>query len=1455
MNQRLFVNGDVSFNGKMAVLGPTVFINDVSINQRLYVIGNVSFNNFNVLGDVSINRRLNINNDVSMNSRLFISNDVSLNSKIYVKGDAFMNNRLFTDNLNLSISNNIFTLNALNGNKRFSNDPNFGFSGGSALETNVPNFNIFFSLNNQNTNNYNNLDLYVDNPRNNLVLGQQLPSSSLYNIYSTEDSNIYSSFNFSNNLAIASYALSNISSSYDSTNNVAIGTNSLNYLSDGHCNTAIGSGSMVNLGINTWSSTGASYNNSISIPRNVGQNYLPSASNDNDTSNFNTAVGYFSMSSNNIFSSSNKNTVLGALAFSDTFDSISSSPVSQHVYTQNTFIGYNTQPMSNVYSNQIVLGTSTETTYIPGKFSVISDTSLNGKLFVNGDLSLNGRLFIKNYAFSNDSIPITAISGLTSTINSLVISAMAGSSSPTSSIVQSNEIPLYSSSFLNTINLINNTTVYNWFDIVVSMTGQYQTAIESYGNIYYSNDFGNTWNKGIISISNVSLGTNLINWTSVTMSYSGKTQIASAILPTTVLPSQNIPYSYIFSSSNYGINWILTFSNTISYSSTINSLAISSDGQYQYASIFQSSFLSSTNYGINWSSPVLNNLSNQVGNWLAISTSSNGQYVCIGGIPSNIVFSNNYGASLNTISNIGMQNINSISMSYSGQYIIISSGSFSGQTGIFKTNSSGTIVRNNGYLYLSSDYGNSFNPLYNATYTVWLSVRISGNGQYIIGLTQSDNSDTPGNPGSIWYSFDYGNSWYKNNSYIKKWMGVSISSTGQYITFISPNDAIYTSNTSYYDHSFLGTLNTNNVSINGTLDVTGYCNPLEFNDGSIINTALLSLDYVNNLCTFWTNYASSFTNYSYNNSSMSYTGQYQSVVSNSYILISKNFGITWNKTSYGFSTSSNYSNTWINTNLGWTNICMSGSGKYQYAIPFFNTSYSTSFGNLSSYIFRSSSYGDNWQNIYINNINYTNTFTSNSNTAWNSISTSSSGQYICAAGDLTHIYLSSNYGNDWYISNTITNVTNKIWSSLSMSSSGKYIYATAIANNGSAINYTNITGFNLFSGELIYVSNNFGNTWYTSTITGGTTIIGSNTNYRHWQYISSSSNGQYAYACSSYLSGNPIRDGNIFYTTNYGVDFIVSNSGNDYWQSISTSSSGQYVVATSQSSGSTNGFIYSSYDYGINWTKRVNGTPTQCNATSAAFNGICISSNGQYINACATNGIYSSTTSIPYLNIANNLNVGGQVTAASFNATSDQRIKHNINKIDNYFALDTIRKIKPVSYELIDKTTNSNSILGFIAQEVQSILDYTVSKNTNYIPNIYEIVTINKKTVILNEKFTTDISLCHYPTKLKFKDFSDNVIYNTIDQIIDSKTFTLIEPIDSSIDYLFLYGQEVNDYLSINYDSIFTVTTTAVKQIDIELQEAKQTIKDQSNTINNLQNDISILKSQMSNLLNLLNNK
>ncbi len=157
---------------------------------------------------------------------------------------------------------------------------------------------------------------------------------------------------YPSNLAKGENCLSNINVITD-TSNVAMGQDCLDSLSNGDCNTA--------LGVNTL-------------------NQLTTGSN-------NSAIGY--NAGTNCVTGSN-NTFLGLSA--KTYDSLVT-------YNNSTAIGANATITA---SNQIVLGTTSETVYVPGKLGVgttkpTSSLNVNGTCYLNGNVTLDKSLNFNCY--------------------------------------------------------------------------------------------------------------------------------------------------------------------------------------------------------------------------------------------------------------------------------------------------------------------------------------------------------------------------------------------------------------------------------------------------------------------------------------------------------------------------------------------------------------------------------------------------------------------------------------------------------------------------------------------------------------------------------------------------------------------------------------------------------------------------------------------------------------------------------------------------------------------------------------------------------------------------------------------------------------------------------------------------------------------------------------------------
>lgn len=260
-------------------------------------------------------------------------------------------------------------------------------------------------------------------------------------------------------------------------------------------------------------------------------------------------------------------------------------------------------------------------------------------------------------------------------------------------------------------------------------------------------------------------------------------------------------------------------------------------------------------------------------------------------------------------------------------------------------------------------------------------------------------------------------------------------------------------------------------------------------------------------------------------------------------------------------------------NSTWAGGFISETGQYQIVI---NTA--------SGYLWESNDYGATW--------------TQNTNAgskSWKHISISSNGVYRVASTSLD-LFVSNNSGSS-YIGKGI----NVGFEGTAMSDSGEIMYAT------------------VYSG-YVYKSTNYGATFSPNTNLGAGA----------WQFLSTSSNGQWVlvpdsnYSISMQRSGDygvfwdvtgptPAQDfllsamsnsgqhqiaGNVggvgpYMSSDYGASFALRSLGEGYvkyYYSVAMSGSGQYIlIADGYSSGhaSDNGWIWRSTNYGASFTKAV----------------------------------------------------------------------------------------------------------------------------------------------------------------------------------------------------------------------------------------------------------------------------
>ena len=181
--------------------------------------------------------------------------------------------------------------------------------------------------------------------------------------------------------------------------------------------------------------------------------------------------------------------------------------------------------------------------------------------------------------------------------------------------------------------------------------------------------------------------------------------------------------------------------------------------------------------------------------------------------------------------------------------------------------------------------------------------------------------------------------------------------------------------------------------------------------------------------------------------------------------------------------------------------------------------------------------------------------------------------------------------------------------------------------------------------------------------------------------------------------------------------------------------------------------------------------------------------------------------------------------------SSDIRIKTDINAINGNNALDKFRQLKPVEYYHIDKfECGTVKKYGFIAQDVIQIIPESISFDKDYIPNIYDAATvIDNSLIVLDTKTTNEFTLSGETINIQLYDYKNRSKTVTLDKIINSTSFTIKEPLldsDLSNNKIFVFGQEVDDFHILSKETIFTLGTAALLEVDKELEKTKIVVND-----------------------------
>lgn len=211
---------------------------------------------------------------------------------------------------------------------------------------------------------------------------------------------------------------------------------------------------------------------------------------------------------------------------------------------------------------------------------------------------------------------------------------------------------------------------------------------------------------------------------------------------------------------------------------------------------------------------------------------------------------------------------------------------------------------------------------------------------------------------------------------------------------------------------------------------------------------------------------------------------------------------------------------------------------------------------------------------------------------------------------------------------------------------------------------------------------------------------------------------------------------------------------------------------------------------------------------------------GSASNTLSYGYLNSSGSTGTIANFTNNYSIYAtdRIAASEFNAFSDKRTKNVICISNNEVDLSTLIQLKITDYTLIDSLAKGNKqYKKVIAQEVAEVYPIAVAKITDCIPDIYKLATIK-------EGF---IALENHPLK---KGERVKLIFGENQEILEVKEATKegfwVEK-NIADGTVFVYGKEVNDFHTVDYEALSTLNISATQALVKQLNEAKTKINEQ----------------------------
>jgi predicted acyltransferase (DUF342 family) len=373
MRNTLYVSSDSSFNGRVDISGAAFLKNILDVSSAVTMR-----NTLYVSSDASFNRRVDISGAATMRNTLYVSSDTSFNGRVDISGAAFLKNIL-------DVSSAVTMRNTLYVSSDASFNGRMDISGALYLKNNlgVIGNSTFTGVLMGSTQLTVSCELVVKGIVTTGISGVLMMDVCSNSLFSNRTTMVGRSNTAFGNSALNAFGMSVGLPVGNEGFNTALSTGTLSSLTNGYANTATGYNSMKSA-TTAYNCTALGYNAGFT----------------NVTGNGNTFLGW-------------------------------NSDCTGTGYSQSTAIGYSSKIFS---SNQIVIGTSNETVFIPGRLSIsgniiqtgafqcLSGVTINGVLLCSSSTTLLGSVTCNNSLLVQGNLTVNGITNL-GTVNGTIFNS------------------------------------------------------------------------------------------------------------------------------------------------------------------------------------------------------------------------------------------------------------------------------------------------------------------------------------------------------------------------------------------------------------------------------------------------------------------------------------------------------------------------------------------------------------------------------------------------------------------------------------------------------------------------------------------------------------------------------------------------------------------------------------------------------------------------------------------------------------------------------------------------------------------------------------------------------------------------------------------------------------------------------------------------------------------------